>query len=145
MRWVRGGITGALTPARMNALMAAPSMHPRGYGASSPMTEPNGFPPSFAAKLAELKRAFMQQLPARFAALEAALAQGDLTTLTALSHQLRGVAGSYGLSAVSHEAERLEEAARASLARSGTVDDDTRGRLQQLIDAARAAVESSPS
>lgn len=117
-------------------------MHPRGYGAPAPMTEPTGFPPSFAEKLAELKRAFMLQHPARFEALEAALRVNDLTTVTALAHQLRGVAGSYGLGAVTREAERLEEAARALEADGVALDEEARGRIQRLVDAARDAARA---
>jgi len=127
----------------MNALSAVPPMHLRGYGASSPMTEPNGFPPSFAEKLAELKRAFMQQLPSRFSALQTAIAERDLAKVAALAHQLRGVAGSYGLAAVTLEAERLEEAARELKNGAVMPDADDRSRLEQILEAARTAAESS--
>jgi HPt (histidine-containing phosphotransfer) domain-containing protein len=127
----------------MNALSEVPPMHLRRYGAPSPMTEPNGFPPSFAEKFAELKRAFMHQLPGRFGALQAAIAERDLARVAALAHQLRGVAGSYGLAAVSLEAERLEEAARELKNGAVMPDADDRSRLDQLLDAARKAAEGS--
>ncbi|HEY0883429.1 MAG TPA: Hpt domain-containing protein, partial [Archangium sp.] len=73
------------------------------------------------------------------------IAERDLAKVAALAHQLRGVAGSYGLAAVSVEAGHLEEAAR-DLKNSAVMPDAAdRSRLDQCLEAARKAAEESAS
>lgn len=134
----------------MNALSAIPpARRPSGYVRTPRMSDspdelPGGFPPTFAARLAELKGAFMQQLPARFDALEAALARGELEGCIDQAHRLRGTAGSYGLAAVTRETGRLEDALCALRAEGIPLEGEALERLQRMLEAARRAAEVQP-
>lgn len=62
--------------------------------------------------MGELVELFVDELPARIAALTAAFAAGDVETLGRCAHQLKGAAGSYGFDAMTPALLRLEQAAR---------------------------------
>ncbi len=65
-----------------------------------------------AALLAEIFRVFVNEVPARRAGIEAALAGGDLTQLTRIAHSLKGVAGTLIAEPLRQAAYDLEMAAR---------------------------------
>lgn len=60
----------------------------------------------------ELRHRFRSELPASIAAMREAQARGDLSTLATLSHQLRGVGGSFGFEEVTRLAAIIETKAR---------------------------------
>ena len=57
-----------------------------------------------------LRREYLDEMPARFAALEAAAAAGDDGALRTMLHQLAGSGGSHGFPAISAAARQLERA-----------------------------------
>lgn len=61
-----------------------------------------------------LRREYLDEMPARFAALEAAAAAGDDAALRTLLHQLAGSGGSHGFPAISAAARALERALASS-------------------------------
>lgn len=56
----------------------------------------------------ELLEEFVNELPQRIQAIEAALASDDLDSLKTIVHQLRGACGSYGFHSLSEMATHLE-------------------------------------
>lgn len=62
--------------------------------------------------MVELVAMFIDELPQRIAAMEAALASEDLAQLSALSHQLKGAAGGYGFTPITDLARVVEERVR---------------------------------
>lgn len=64
--------------------------------------------------LAELRREYARELPAKVSAIVEALARNDRATATLLAHRLRGTAGSYGFAEVSAAAATIEAALEAS-------------------------------
>lgn len=61
------------------------------------------------AELAELRRSYARDLPAKARAVADAVAANDRDTALLLSHRLRGTAGSYAFHEVSVAAGKLEE------------------------------------
>lgn len=57
-----------------------------------------------------LRREYLDEMPARFAALEAAAAAGDDGALRTMLHQLAGSGGSHGFPSISSAARQLERA-----------------------------------
>ena len=78
------------------------------------MTEAAGLYSTLAddPDMGELVELFVDELPARIAALNAAFAAGDVDGLGRFAHQLKGAAGSYGFDAMTPALLRLEQAAR---------------------------------
>jgi histidine phosphotransfer protein HptB len=62
--------------------------------------------------LGELVEMFVAEMPDRIDALETESRNRDWPQLTSAAHQLKGAAGSYGFSAITPYAARLEAAAR---------------------------------
>jgi PAS domain S-box-containing protein len=65
-------------------------------------------------KLRNVVRRFIEQYPSKQAAMDQALAQGDMGELMALAHWLKGAGGSVGFDAFFEPAFALEKAARDS-------------------------------
>ncbi|HYO08100.1 MAG TPA: ATP-binding protein [Tepidisphaeraceae bacterium] len=59
---------------------------------------------------AKLVERFITGLPQRMAAIQEALAAGEMNQLKVLAHQLKGAAGGYGFATVSQAAAKLEQA-----------------------------------
>jgi signal transduction histidine kinase/HPt (histidine-containing phosphotransfer) domain-containing protein/ActR/RegA family two-component response regulator len=83
----------------------------------SPATAPPVGAPLFSefaddADMAEIIAQFVNELPARIAALQSAVEQRDLGILRSLAHQLKGAAGGYGFAPITSAAKSLEQAAR---------------------------------
>jgi len=72
------------------------------------------------AEFRALQRAFLVQLEADVALLEAALQRRDFATVVAVAHKLKGGGGSFGYPAVTEVAARLEKAARIGAVASAT-------------------------
>ncbi|MEO8855893.1 MAG: ATP-binding protein [Burkholderiaceae bacterium] len=66
------------------------------------------------AKLGRIVLRFAEQLPAKLAAMDAALAGADMQELAALAHWLKGAGGSVGFDALFEPARALEDAAKAA-------------------------------
>jgi HPt (histidine-containing phosphotransfer) domain-containing protein len=68
-----------------------------------------------------LRREYLDEMPARLAALEAAMQSGDTDALRTGLHQLAGSGGSHGFPGISDAARELERALAAggSLSQSG--------------------------
>lgn len=75
---------------------------------------------------------FAAGLPVRAVMIRAACTTGDVPLALRLLHQLRGSAGSYGFSAVSVAAEKLEDALGASAG-----EGEVQARVGELISACR--------
>jgi HPt (histidine-containing phosphotransfer) domain-containing protein len=78
---------------------------------------------------------FVETLRARADALEAALVGADLAEVSAIAHQLRGCAKTYGFPAITDEAAAVERSAR-----SGGLD-EVRPRVDTLVGLCRGARE----
>ena len=85
-----------------------------------------------SAAFEHLLREFVDDLPARVAAMKADLRTGDLARLVTRAHQLKGTAGTYGLPPLSEAARALETASAARLATS-----EIEARLGQLAEMCR--------
>jgi len=94
-------------------------MRPRGDergGSGGGTGGPDGFSRSLLAEdpvVAALLDEFLDGLPARMAAVSAALAAGALDRVQTLAHATKGATASYGFPGLARLAARLEEAARA--------------------------------
>ena len=64
--------------------------------------------------LERLRREYLDEMPARFTALEAAAAAGDDGALRTMLHHLAGSGGSHGFPAISTAARQLERALAGS-------------------------------
>ncbi len=62
------------------------------------------------SELAQLVALFVQEMPARTAALQQAFASGDLEAVRRAAHQLKGAAGSHGFDSLTSCAAGLESA-----------------------------------
>ncbi|HEY3245363.1 MAG TPA: ATP-binding protein [Phycisphaerae bacterium] len=96
-------------------------------------------PPLFSefandADMAEIIEQFINELPARIAALQSAVQERDLQTLRSLAHQLKGAAGGYGFAPITAAAKELEQAARD--ARDIEILQD---RIDELVNVCRRA------
>ena len=106
--------------------------------------------PDLAHQLLVLRQGFVAKLPAKLAALEAAvLASGHdpeaLAAATTLAHRLRGSAGSFGQPAVGVAVGRIEELlelAAAGLAGPG-LEEDLALALSAAATAVAAAIAGS--
>jgi HPt (histidine-containing phosphotransfer) domain-containing protein len=90
--------------------------------------------------MAELTIAFVNELPGRIDALQAAADAASIKTLIELTHQLKGAAGGYGYGPIGAAAGRIEHRLRTvgphgSAAVSGVKQD-----LAELIELCRAAL-----
>lgn len=63
--------------------------------------------------MGELVEMYIEEMPARIAALEQAFASGDREALRTVAHQMRGAAGSYGFETMTVSAGILETAIHA--------------------------------
>jgi len=59
--------------------------------------------------MADLVNSFVAELPEKVQAFRAAYESEDLTALAVLAHRLKGAAGGYGFSVVTHAAAELEK------------------------------------
>jgi diguanylate cyclase (GGDEF)-like protein len=92
-------------------------------------------------KLQKIRASFIQQLPARLAAIQAAHAecerdgasQADLENLFRLIHTLKGASASFGLKAVSEAALEGERLAKEVLQAGSTMDAGWHGRMRDAI------------
>ena len=85
----------------------------------------------------ELVEMFVAELPDKIAAIEQAIAEGDLATLAMLAHQLKGSAGGYGFPSITDLASGIESSAKASEGLE-TLKEQV-GALADLCDRARAS------
>lgn len=85
--------------------------------------------------LAKLARTFLADLPARLAALESAIEQGDLKTFASEAHALRGASGTIGARQFANLCASAED-----LARSGNAT-GTRTSISNLVRYARSLPE----
>jgi PAS domain S-box-containing protein len=108
-------------------------------------TSPEGPPPSLISELAEeadladLVGEFVEGLPARVDALEAAMVRNDLAVIARLAHQLKGAAGSYGFPTITTAANAVEENAKAHVC-----VDALRRQLEVLASLCRRAGADRP-
>jgi CheY-like chemotaxis protein len=94
-----------------------------------PISELQGGP-----EIKALQARFVEALAARAVAIERSFADGDVTGLARLAHQLKGTAGSYGFPGLTRAAERLEATVRA-----GRDSDDIRNHVVRVVDMCRRA------
>ena len=88
-------------------------------------------------EMSELVEVFVGEMPGRMNAIEQALEQLDLRTLTMLSHQLKGTAGGYGFQPIIDSAHVVEQQAKAQ------ADVQTlRQSVGQLVDLCNRAIVS---
>jgi HPt (histidine-containing phosphotransfer) domain-containing protein len=66
------------------------------------------------ADMGELIEFFINELTRRTGEMERALAEGRLSDLGRIAHQIKGAAGGYGFPAISQCADELEQAIRAA-------------------------------
>ena len=101
-------------------------------------------PDDLQAKIAAIRAAFLEQLPARIATMEAAAAApGGAAELVRLAHSLAGSGGTFGIDALTDVARAVEAAARARLdgQDAGPVLAEGLARLRAV---AEEAVRSGP-
>lgn len=77
--------------------------------------------------MAELVALFVETIPEKVRALEAAFEAGDAATLRRLAHQIKGAAAGYGFPPIGEAAEALERGAKG-------VDDSGVGVLRGEVD-----------
>ena len=101
------------------------------------ITEPLDIVSSFAddPDLREIVELFVDELPAKLAAMVAQFQSKNWNELRTLAHQMKGSAGSYGFDALTHYAARLEGAVKAN--RSTDEVDDIQEALNDLLDISR--------
>jgi histidine phosphotransfer protein HptB len=89
------------------------SFLPKGSLMMPLMTEAAGLYSTLAddPDIGELVELFIDELPERIAALQAAFAAGDVEALRRCAHQLKGAAGSYGFDAMTPALQSLEQRA----------------------------------
>ena len=81
--------------------------------------------------MAELISMFVQELPQRVTAIEAASRAGDLDQLKTLAHQLKGSAGSYGFQSITDVAGQLERDLKSS-SPPATIESGTKALIALL-------------
>jgi len=86
------------------------------------------------AELTALLGMFIAGLPRRVAAMERALAGGDVRGMLKQAHQLKGTSGGYGFAPLSEAVARLE-----ALARAAAPPDDVRRQLDEVAALCRRA------
>ncbi len=89
----------------------------------------------------QLLREFVQELPARVAAMEADLRTDDVTALATRAHQLKGTAGTYGFPALTEAARALETGIAAGLA-AAEIESRLR-RLEEVCRRVRASTRTA--
>lgn len=62
----------------------------------------------------ELVEMFVAELPERISAMQTAIVENDVASLTRLSHQLKGAAGGYGFPCITDAAAILESSSKAA-------------------------------
>lgn len=90
-------------------------------------------------EMMQIVRPFVKALPQRAAAIEAALAAGDLPLVKRLAHQLKGSAGGYGFPSITAAASAIDKSVAA-----GEKADKIRGRVDELAKLALIARASVP-
>ncbi|MEX2120634.1 MAG: Hpt domain-containing protein [Pirellulales bacterium] len=90
--------------------------------------------------LAEVVQMFVQEMPARIENLLRRYAGGDWDGLAVAAHQVKGSAGSYGFSAITPWAARVEKSARA-----GRSSADLRAALDGLVAMCRRVSYGRPA
>ncbi len=89
--------------------------------------------------LGEIVELFVEEMPGRVQTLVDEYNSGDWDGLRRTAHQLKGAAGSYGFSAISPAAARLEQALATE-----EPEDRIRNALEELIDMCGRARAGSP-
>jgi HPt (histidine-containing phosphotransfer) domain-containing protein len=89
--------------------------------------------------LGELVEIFVEEMPERINALETQARGCDWQGLTRTAHQLKGAAGSYGFTALTPCAAKLE-----SVARAGRQEDEILASLRELLDLCRGVRAGTP-
>src|SRR5208282_3372618 len=84
--------------------------------------------------LNELVDLFVQEMPDKISVLETHAQNCDWQQLTRTAHQLKGAAGSYGFSAITPYAARLEAALK-----EGRQEEEILSSLNELLDLCRRA------
>lgn len=92
----------------------------------------------FAAKLGELRRAYIATLPIKLDEIAAAVTRRALEDTRALAHRLRGTAGSYGVASISEAVGAIED--RIDGAATGGESPSLWKELEALLASARKAV-----
>jgi CheY-like chemotaxis protein/HPt (histidine-containing phosphotransfer) domain-containing protein len=88
--------------------------------------------------IARLLKEFVDFLPPRLAAMETAMAAGQLDEVRRIAHQVKGSAGTFGYPTLGEAAARLEKDAREARA-------DTSESLQRVANLCRAVIEGQKS
>lgn len=89
--------------------------------------------------LGDLVALFVEEMPARTAALRSHWASGDRETLRRAAHQLKGAAGSYGFAPISQAAAAVDAAVR-----SGVSDAELAELVERLITHCLSARAGTP-
>ena len=119
LRDLAGRLDGQVADASAQAQPAHdPAAAPAAAAANAHVAAPATLQPLVSrlaghAKLGRIIGRFVQQLPDKLAAMDAANARGDMLELAALAHWLKGAGGSMGFDDFFEPAKALEEAAKA--------------------------------
>jgi HPt (histidine-containing phosphotransfer) domain-containing protein len=89
--------------------------------------------------MVELVEMFVDELPGRIAALQAAWDAADLEALARGAHQLKGAAGSYGFDMLTPAFKRLEQTVR-----DHGVEEEIRLHLSEVTELCRRVRSGSP-
>jgi HPt (histidine-containing phosphotransfer) domain-containing protein len=89
--------------------------------------------------LGELVEMFVQEMPERINAMETQAESCDWQELTRTAHQLKGAAGSYGFTAITPYAAKLE-----CTVRDGRPEDEILASLSELLDLCRHMRAGAP-
>ena len=108
---IEAGCDGFLTkPIEQANFFAALSSHlPAATSASVAASVPRPEPPPVDAEFAALQQNFYRELPERLAVIQQACEQENWAELRSKAHQLKGVAGSFGLPEASRLCGRIEQ------------------------------------
>jgi CheY-like chemotaxis protein len=108
---IEAGCDGFLTkPIEQANFFAALSSHlPAATSASVAASAPRREPPPVDAEFAALQQNFYRELPERLAVIQQACEQENWAELRSKAHQLKGVAGSFGLPEASRLCGRIEQ------------------------------------
>lgn len=109
------------------------------------MTEPSGSCAPLRSEYAddpemsELVEIFVSELPSRVQAIEEAVRQADLESVTRMAHQLKGAAPGYGYPTIGACAGRLEHKIRYDSVPATEIDQVQR-EVDELIELCRKAM-----
>lgn len=93
---------------QLTAMNASPAIDPQ---AIAGLRELNPDDPAFLGELIDL---FLQDIPARVAEIEAALAQGNAALLTRAAHTVKGSCSNFGANALARIAQTMEQQGKES-------------------------------